>query len=111
MPAGTKCSLNLSPPVGYSTRDPLSAPRHLPLSAVHLAGRRETDRLPRPRQAVAANGLPVQAVVFAAPQSCEVILGARGSPSSRRRFRFAGPLAWSPEPRPCPLLTVRRQKS
>ena len=71
--------LDLSPPVGYSTRHSLPAPRHLPLLALQLAGRQPTHPLPCPHQAVAANGRPVPAVSSAAPPSCEVVLEPRRS--------------------------------
>ena len=50
--------------------------------------------MPCRRQAVAANGRPVQAVSSAAPPSCEAVLEPRRSRPSRPRLRSPG-LGWS----------------
>ena len=101
MPAVRKYLLHLSPERRYSTLHSSAGNEHLPLSAVQLAGRRSTHPLPCPRQAVAANGRPVQVVSSAAPPSCEVVLEPRRSPPSPPRFRLSGLLTLARQLRLC----------
>ncbi len=102
MPAVRKYLLNLSPPAGVFNAVFAAGTAGICRCRRYnwLAGDRHI-RCHAPVKPSLLNGLPVQAVSFAAPPSCEVVLGPRRSPSSRPRFRFAAPLAWAPQPRPC----------